>query len=202
MCASFKYRNGPFHVDHLQTSLPYLPAHLPHLPPLFLPHPVEGSLGGELIRKALDLTSGTAAVKLVRKWEEAGRIGAESQVVPGIEMAVQRYLDGKQNKKLAESTIYKLRNIFEKQLLGWAKNKGYRYLRELTGASLRLADDLEGCAPRRIEEVSKGGWVLLLLHSHEVDRREPDEGHRRSESEAIPHASLRRGGGQRDRFGV
>jgi integrase/recombinase XerD len=99
---------------------------------------VEGSLGGELIRKALDLTSWTAAVKLVRAWEEAGRIGAESQVVPGIEMAVQKYLDGKRNKKLAESTIYKLRNIFEKQLLGWAKNKGYRYLRELTPE--RLSD--------------------------------------------------------------
>jgi hypothetical protein len=82
------------------------------------PISVEGSLGGESIRRALDLTSWTAAVKLIRAWEDAGRIGAEALVVPTIAEGIEKYLEAKKNKHLAEATIAKLRTIFEKQLLG------------------------------------------------------------------------------------
>lgn len=98
---------------------------------------VEGSLGGELIRKALDLTSWTrreARTQVGRGGPDRGRVPASPEHRDGR----REYLDGKRNKKLAESTIYKLRNIFEKQLLGWAKGKGYRHLRELTPE--RLSD--------------------------------------------------------------
>lgn len=97
---------------------------------------VEGSLAGEHIKKSLDLTSWTAAVKLIRGWEDAGRIGAELQTVPTIEGAVERYLEAKRKKFLAEATICKLTSIFEKQLLGWTKKRGLVYLRELTPARL------------------------------------------------------------------
>ena len=36
---------------------------------------VEGSLGGESIRKALDLTSWEAAENLIHEWNTVGRIG-------------------------------------------------------------------------------------------------------------------------------
>jgi hypothetical protein len=49
-----------------------------------------------------------------------------------IDNAVEKYLEAKRNKKLADSTIYKLRNIFESQFLSWAKDRGYRFLSELT----------------------------------------------------------------------
>ena len=93
---------------------------------------VEGSLGGETIRRAMHQTSWGAAVKIVRVWEENGSIGSEAKPLPTIADAVSKYLDRAKNKHLAESTIYKLTNIFEKQLLGWAKARGFRYLKELT----------------------------------------------------------------------
>lgn len=41
------------------------------------PISVEGTLGGETIRKALDLTFREAAENLVHEWKPSGRIGAE-----------------------------------------------------------------------------------------------------------------------------
>lgn len=47
---------------------------------------VQGSLGGEYIRRALDLTCWEAAVDLIRGWEAVGRLGgaAPTQIVPGV----------------------------------------------------------------------------------------------------------------------
>jgi hypothetical protein len=42
---------------------------------------VQGSLGGEYIRRALDLTYWEAAVDLIRSWEAAGRIGRRAHQV-------------------------------------------------------------------------------------------------------------------------
>jgi hypothetical protein len=77
---------------------------------------VEGSLGGEPIRRALDLTSWSAASDLIAQWNAAGRISFREET-PSIEEAILKFIAAAENKKLAPATIVKLRTIFEKQLL-------------------------------------------------------------------------------------
>jgi integrase/recombinase XerD len=93
---------------------------------------VEGSLGGETIRRALDLAAWGAASDLIARWNAAGRIGASNEEPPRIDLAIAKYLDDARARHLAEATISKLTTIFEKQFLAWTKDKGFRYLRELT----------------------------------------------------------------------
>jgi integrase/recombinase XerD len=93
---------------------------------------VQGTLGGQSIRKALDVTSLEAASRLVTGWTAAGTIESPKGEPPRLDAAIATYLDAKRNRKLAEATIYKLRTVFEKQLLRWAAHRGYRYLHELT----------------------------------------------------------------------
>jgi integrase/recombinase XerD len=93
---------------------------------------VQGTLGRESVRRALDVTSFDAASKLVAQWHAAGTIGAHKVEPPRIEMAVMKYLDDARARHLAEATITKLTTIFEKQFLRFAKDHGYRFLKELT----------------------------------------------------------------------
>ncbi len=102
----------------------------------FCPIWVQGTLGGETIRRALDVTSIEAASNLVTQWNAAGSIGAVKEEPPRIEMAVMKYLDDARARHLAEATITKLMTIFEKQFLAWTKDTGLRYLKELTPARL------------------------------------------------------------------
>jgi hypothetical protein len=57
-----------------------------------LPSGVEGSLRGEYIRKALNLTSWEAAADLVRGWESSGQIGVVRAEIPTIKEAVEKYI--------------------------------------------------------------------------------------------------------------
>ena len=86
--------------------------------------PVQGTLGGETIRRALDVTSIEAASNLVRQWTDAGTIGAVKEEPARIGDAVTKYLDGARARHLAEATITKLSTIFEKQFLAWTKDRG------------------------------------------------------------------------------
>jgi len=97
---------------------------------------VQGTLGGETIRRALDVTSIEAASNLVNQWNAAGSIGTVKEEPARIEMAVTKYLDDARARHLAEATITKLTTIFEKQFLAWTKDAGLRYLKELTPARL------------------------------------------------------------------
>jgi integrase/recombinase XerD len=93
---------------------------------------VQGTLGGEAIRRAMDVTSIEAASNLVAQWNAAGAIGAVKQEPARIDDAVAKYLDDARARHLAEATITKLTTIFEKQFLAWTRDIGLRYLRELT----------------------------------------------------------------------
>jgi integrase/recombinase XerD len=53
-----------------------------------------------------------------------------------IKAAVARFLSSKKNENLAESTLDKLKTIFEKQFLTWATSAGLCYLSEITTAHL------------------------------------------------------------------
>ncbi|MCU1231701.1 MAG: hypothetical protein JWO97_4585 [Acidobacteria bacterium] len=93
---------------------------------------VEGSLGGEQVRRALDLAAWNAASDLIARWNAAGKIGAGHPECIRIDDAVQRYLADARARHLAEATLAKLTTIFEKQFLAWASAAGLRYLKELT----------------------------------------------------------------------
>lgn len=99
---------------------------------------VGGSLGGETIRRALDLTSWRAASDLIAQWNANGRIGSIDIAPPRIDDAVAKYLEDARARHLADATLAKLATIFEKQFLAWSRDMGLRYLSELTPA--RLAD--------------------------------------------------------------
>ncbi|HSY51463.1 MAG TPA: site-specific integrase [Thermoanaerobaculia bacterium] len=93
---------------------------------------VQGTLGGETTRRALDVTSFDAASKLIAQWHAAGVIGGHKVEPPKIEVAVAKYLDDARARHLAQATITKLTTIFENQFLKFAKDHGYRFLKDLT----------------------------------------------------------------------
>jgi hypothetical protein len=97
---------------------------------------VQGTLGRESVRRALDVTSFDAASKLVVQWHAAGAIGGATDEPTRIETAVMKYLDDARARHLADATITKLATIFEKQFLKFAKDHGYRFLKELTADRL------------------------------------------------------------------
>src|SRR5262249_28476030 len=54
-----------------------------------------------------------------------------------IEEAVDAYLADAKARELRDSTLYKLRIIFQRQFLAWAKAKGLRFLKEFDLSMLR-----------------------------------------------------------------
>lgn len=97
---------------------------------------VQGTLNGETVRRAMDVTSIEGASKLVIQWNASGAIGVLKEAPARIDAAVTKYLDDARARHLAEATITKLTTIFEKQFLAWTKDAGLRYLKELTPARL------------------------------------------------------------------
>jgi integrase len=93
---------------------------------------VQGSLGGEYLRRSLDLISWQAAQDRVRGWEASGEVGVIRADVPVISEAVERFFDDAKASGLAESTIGKLGVLLRKQLLPWCRGKGYLSLKQLT----------------------------------------------------------------------
>jgi len=69
-----------------------------------------------------------AASALVTAWNAKGEVGAKE--VPTIEGAVAKYLDDARARHLRPATISKLTRIFEKELLGFAHDKGFRHLKQ------------------------------------------------------------------------
>jgi integrase/recombinase XerD len=84
---------------------------------------VEGTLGGETVRKALDQTSWQAASDLIASWTAAGRVGAVRTEIPPIDTAVQKYVDDATARHLHAATIQKQKNLLERRLLKWCASK-------------------------------------------------------------------------------
>jgi integrase len=98
---------------------------------------VQGTLGGEAIRRSLDLTSWEAAADRVRGWEASGTIGVVKAEVPLIREAVAKYLADADARKLAPESLKKLRHTLEKRLIEYATGEGLRYLKQLDVDRLR-----------------------------------------------------------------
>jgi site-specific recombinase XerD len=88
----------------------------------------EGSLGGQKIRKALDLTSWEAASELVMAWEARGKISGHVVTVAD---AVSKFMDDARARHLTDASLAKYSVVLEKQLVPWCENRGLRYLSHL-----------------------------------------------------------------------
>jgi integrase/recombinase XerD len=92
---------------------------------------VQGTLRGETIREALDLTSWEAATNVVREWEAKGKLRSDSAGVPTITEAIAKHLADAKARNLREPTIRLIQTLIEKSFLAWCEDKGYRYLSEI-----------------------------------------------------------------------
>jgi integrase len=98
---------------------------------------VQGSIGGETIRRSMNTTNWTAASTSVHQWQSSGRIGVLKPELPSIVDAVAAFLKEAETRNLAATTIQKRRELLEGKLLPFCKSKGYRQLRDLTVDRLR-----------------------------------------------------------------
>lgn len=93
---------------------------------------VEGTLRGEMIRQALNLTSWEAAQDKVRDWE----LGVVQEDAVTIADAKTRFLEDAEARKLSRESLKKYRGLL-KQLEAFAAKRGFRYLRQLDLQVLR-----------------------------------------------------------------
>jgi integrase len=98
---------------------------------------VEGSLGGETVRKALDQTSWEAASDLIAAWTASGKIGLVRVDIPSITDAVTKFFEDAAARQLQPATISKQKHLLEKRLLPWCAHKGVRHLQQLDVDALR-----------------------------------------------------------------
>lgn len=96
---------------------------------------VQGTLAGERIRKAVDLTSWEAGTELVRGWEAAGAIGFV-QETPSVGEAVAAFLHDAEARNLRHETLRKYRYILGK-LRDFCSGKGLTPISRIGISELR-----------------------------------------------------------------
>ena len=82
---------------------------------------VQGSLGGEWVKRSLNTRDWSAAAAIVHGWEASGQIGVVKVDLPTVEKAVEAYFDDAKARHLAETTIQKRRELLEGKLLPFCK---------------------------------------------------------------------------------
>jgi integrase/recombinase XerD len=95
---------------------------------------VQGTIGGEIIRKGLDLASWEASSELVRQWEARGSISGR---IMSVLDAVARFMDDARARKLAPASLAKSAVLLERQLVPWAEAQQIRYVSQLDVERLR-----------------------------------------------------------------
>ena len=98
---------------------------------------VQGSLGGEWIKRSLNTRDWSAAAATVHGWEASGQVGVVKLDVPTIEQAVALYFEDATARHLAETTLRKRRELLEGKLLTFCKAKGLTVLKQLDVHALR-----------------------------------------------------------------
>jgi hypothetical protein len=113
-----------------------------HYPPckfVSAPHPrrhrtchcpiwVQGTLGSQTVKRALEFRSWQAASDLVRGWEADGQIGAEKPVIPSIAQAIDHFLADLSAQNLSPESIRKYHNVLVTRLRAWCAKKGFVHL--------------------------------------------------------------------------
>src|SRR5688572_11207595 len=96
------------------------------------PISVEGSLAGEPIRKALDLTSWEAAEAQIREWNVTGKIGGVLEKNETFPRAAELYLADATARKLSLRSLSRYRYFLVNSLCAWAETEGITNVREMT----------------------------------------------------------------------
>src|SRR6266852_2411601 len=131
---------------------------------------VEGTLAGEPIRKALDLTSWEAADNLVHEWNRAGRIGNEVRQKTPRE-AVLKFLADARARKLREGTILLYEQTLRDQFDAGCEKQNIAVAAHLDVERLREYRETWSCAAvtaaRRIDRLRTffsfcvdSGWII------------------------------------------
>jgi integrase/recombinase XerD len=97
---------------------------------------VEGSLGGEKIRKSLDLTSWEAASSLIKGWEASGKLFGSSITPVSIDNAIKSLILDLRARHVMEATICKYRTLTN-QLNAFCTANGITHPHRLTVEDLR-----------------------------------------------------------------
>jgi integrase/recombinase XerD len=97
---------------------------------------VQGSLGGEWIKKALNVTSWEAASDLVTGWTASGQIGVVRPDIPPLKDAVEQFLADAKAQQLNWETLRKYETFLERRFLPWCESKGYRLIKQITPSAL------------------------------------------------------------------
>lgn len=98
---------------------------------------VQGSLGGEWIKRSLNTRDWSAAAAIVHGWEASGQIGVTKVDLPSVERAVELYFQDAMARHLAETTVRKRRELLEGKLLPFCNGKGISLLKQLDVTTLR-----------------------------------------------------------------
>src|SRR6202008_418665 len=112
---------------------------------------INGVLGSDspFLRRSAKTRSWEKAEEFKRELEaeyEAKQYGAREVVALAPEKisvkdSVSRFISSKRNENLAESTLGKLKTIFEKQFLSWASGSRLKHLEDITKADLEAFRD-------------------------------------------------------------
>ena len=98
---------------------------------------VQGTLGTQYFREALDLRSWEAATALIRSWEANGSVEPDKPAIPTLKQALEKFFQDAAARGLASATIQKQRNVLELRLLRWAEAHRYAQIRDLDIDALR-----------------------------------------------------------------
>jgi hypothetical protein len=98
---------------------------------------VQGSLGGQWVKRALGTREWPAAAATIHGWEASGEIGVIKVVAPTIEEAIGLYFQDAEARHLAKTTLQKRRELLEGKLLPFCKDQGLSHLKQLDVATLR-----------------------------------------------------------------
>lgn len=98
---------------------------------------VQGSLGGQWVKRALGTREWAAAAATIHGWEASGEIGVIKVVAPTIEEAIGLYFQDAEARHLAKTTLQKRRELLEGKLLTFCKDQGLSHLKQLDVATLR-----------------------------------------------------------------
>src|SRR5579871_2743344 len=98
---------------------------------------VEGSLRGEKVRRALDLTSWEAASDLITQWNASGMIGVTNVEVPTVGEAIAKFVADAEARNLRPESLKKIKNVVEQKFLAYTQRQHYRLLRQLDVDAVR-----------------------------------------------------------------
>ena len=163
---------------------------------------VQGSLGGEWIKRSLNTRSWTAAAATVHGWEASGQIGVVKLDTPTVEQAVDAYFEDATARHLAETTIRKRRELLEGKLLTFCRAQGLSLLKQLDVANpAQIPERLAVLGLVGGEAVGVPAGLPPLLQGLGLARHQRGHGAEAAQGVAAAHAPVRRGRDDADPHG-